>query len=187
MLKKWQTLASKVILDTGWFKVRQETCETHSGRVIDDYFIIESDDVAIIFALTVDNRVVLVHQYKQGVRDITTEIPAGAIQAGEDPEAGARRELREETGYAAPEFVLVGTHHLATGNRATRDYVFLAKDAYLAGPPQFDENENVLTELVSLETLRRLLKTGRITDIGCLSAIYRVLDYLDLLGQENLK
>jgi hypothetical protein len=39
MLKKWRTLDSKIVFDTGWFKVRQETCETHSGRVIDDYFI----------------------------------------------------------------------------------------------------------------------------------------------------
>ena len=66
--------------------------------------------------------------------------------------------------------------------QATRDYVFLAKDAFLAGPHQFDENENVETELVSLETLRQMLKTGQIPDIGCLAGIYRTLDYLDLLG-----
>ncbi len=182
MLKKWRTLDSKLVLDTGWFKVRQETCETHTGRVIDDYFIIQSDDVAIIFALTPDKQVVLARQYKQGIRDITTEIPAGGIHAGEDPEIGARREFREETGYSAAEFVLVATNLRAPSNRATKDYVFFARDAYLAGPPQFDENEDVETELVSLETLRQMLKTGQIRDIGCVAAIYQVLDYLDLLG-----
>jgi ADP-ribose pyrophosphatase len=182
MLKKWRTLDSKLVFDTGWFKVLQETCETHSGRVIDDYFVIQSDDVAIIFALTPDNQVVLVRQYKQGVRDIITEIPAGGINAGEDPEVGARRELREETGYSAAEFVLVSTHLRSPTNRATKDYIFFARDVYLAGPPQFDDNENVETQLVSLETLRQMIKTGEISDIGCLSAIYRVLDYLELLG-----
>ena len=184
MLKKWRTLDSKVILDTGWFKIRQEQCETHTGRIIDDYFIYEGKDanVAIIFALTAAKQVVLVRQYKQGVKDIILEIPAGGIHAGEDPETGARRELREETGYSAAEFVLVGTHQRSPSNQATKDFVFLAKDAFLAGPPQFDENENVETELVSLETLRDMIKTGRITDIGCLAGIYRTLDYLDLLG-----
>lgn len=182
MLKKWRTLDSKLILDTGYFKLFQETCETHTGRVIDDYFIFQQHDVALVFAITPAKQVVVVRQYKHGIRDIDLEIPAGGIHDGEKPEAGARRELREETGYTAPEFVLVATHQRGTSNQNTRDFVFVAKDAVLEGPPRFDENEQIETELVSLTEIRQKVKSGEINDLGCVSAIYRALDFLELLG-----
>ena len=182
MLKKWRTLDSKLILDTGYFKLYQETCETHTGRVIDDYFIFQHHDVALVMALTPEKQVVVVRQYKHGIRDIDLELPAGGIHAGEDPAAGARRELREETGYTAPEFVLVATHQRGTSNQDTRDFVFLAKDAVFEGPPRFDETEQIETELVSLDTLRELVRSGEINDLGSVSAIYQALDYLQLFG-----
>ena len=185
MLKKWRTLDSKLILDTGYFKLFQETCETHTGRVIDDYYIFHNHDVAIIFAVTPEKQVVVVRQYKHGIRDIDLELPAGGVHEDEDPEAGARRELREETGYSAPEFVLVATHQRGTSNQNVRDFVFVAKDAVLEGPPRFDENENIETELVSFREIRCLVRNGEINDLGCVSAIYQALDYLDLLGKPD--
>lgn len=182
MLKKWRILDSKLLLDTGYFRLFQETCETHSGRIIDDYYVFQSDDVALIFALTPQKQVVVVRQYKHGIRDIDLELPAGGIDPGEDPEVGARRELREETGYTAPEFVLVGTHQRSSSNQNVRDFVFVAKEAVLEGPPRFDENENIETELVSLAEIRQLVRDGGINDLGCVSAIYKALDYLELLG-----
>ena len=73
MLKKWRTLDSKLIPDTGYFKLFQETCETHTGRVIDDYYIFHNHDVAIIFALTPEKQVVVVRQRPPA--DIVERIP----------------------------------------------------------------------------------------------------------------
>jgi 8-oxo-dGTP pyrophosphatase MutT (NUDIX family) len=180
MLKKWRTLDSKLVLDTGFFKVFQETCETHTGRVIDDYFIFEQPDVALVFALTPAKQVVLVRQYKQGVKDFCLELPAGGIDAGEDPASAARRELREETGYSAAEFVRVATNQRSTGKEDVKYHVFVAKEVFWEGAPRFDENENIETGLVSLAELRRLVRSGAINDLGSVSAIYQALDYLEI-------
>jgi 8-oxo-dGTP pyrophosphatase MutT (NUDIX family) len=183
VLKKWRVLASKNVFRNRWVSIRQETCETHSGQIIDDYFIYENKDVVIIFALTTAQQIVLVRQYKHGAREIITEIPAGVLEENELPETGARRELLEETGYNASEFIQIATHLRSPSNSASRDLIFLAKDAFLAGPTAFDETENVETQLVSLEQLQQYLQAGEISDNGCVAACYRVLDYLKLLGQ----
>ena len=182
MLKKWRTLESKLILDTGFFKIFQETCETHTGRIIDDYFVFEHPDVVLVFALTPQKQVVVVRQYKQGVKDFCLELPAGGINPGEDPENAARRELREETGYSAAEFVRVATNQRSTGKENVKYHVFVAKEAFWEGAPRFDENENIETGLVSLAELRQLVSGGAINDLGSVSAIYQSLAYLDLLG-----
>jgi ADP-ribose pyrophosphatase len=182
LLKKWRVLAEKNVFRTKWLSIRQETCEIHNGKIIDDYFIIEGGHVALVFALTPDKKVVLVRQYKHGIREIVLEIPAGGIHDDEAPEVGARRELLEETGYVADEFVLVATHIRSPSKSAILDYVYLAKDAYPTGATQFDEAENIEVELATLDELRKLLHAGEIRDLGGVAAIYQVLDYLDRLG-----
>ena len=73
--------------------------ELPSGVVVEDYFVRESRGFCVVFALTPDENVLLVRQYKHGVGEIVTDLPAGVIDAGETPETCAVRELAEETGF----------------------------------------------------------------------------------------
>lgn len=182
MLTAWRTLGAREVFRSRWIGIRQETVETHEGRVTDDYYIVEARDVAIVFALTAERRVVLVRQYKHGVREITVELPGGGIAAGEALEAAARRELLEETGYAAAEFRLVATHQRNTTNSAARDWVFLALGAAPAGPARPDEHEQVEVRLAGLGELRRMVRAGEIGDLGTVAAVYRALEALGELG-----
>ncbi len=71
-------------------------------------FVIERPNVVAIVALDSDSRILLVEQYRFGAGARLLEVPAGVIDPGEEPDAAARRELREETGYAADTLIRVG-------------------------------------------------------------------------------
>lgn len=101
MLHKWKLLNSKIAFDNPWFSVRQDAVQLPSGKVLDDYDVWLQGDIVLVVACTSAHDMVLVRQYRHGVREMLIEHPAGYVDEGENPEGTARRELLEETGFSA--------------------------------------------------------------------------------------
>ncbi|TWF54495.1 NUDIX hydrolase [Neorhizobium alkalisoli] len=96
---KWSVLSSETVVKDRWIDLRAETCVTPSGQEIAPYYVLSYPDWVNIVAITADDEIVLVRQYRHGAADVFTEIPGGAVDAGDpDPVAAAKRELLEETG-----------------------------------------------------------------------------------------
>src|SRR5690349_21686722 len=102
-VKPWKILAS-THLRPGF---RLDQCELPSGKLL-EAVVLEFRSWANILAVTKNNEVVLIKQYRHGVQDVLWEIPGGVVENEEDPAAGVRRELLEETGYKAPKVIQVG-------------------------------------------------------------------------------
>ena len=83
-LTPWDSLATEVVVDHRWYRLRRDTVRLPSGRIVDDYFVSERADIALVIALTPADQVVLVHQWKQGCRAFYTELPGGMLDAGEE-------------------------------------------------------------------------------------------------------
>jgi len=96
---RWRVTSSSYVVDTEHLRLRKDRIELPDGRTIDDYYVRESRGFVVIFATTPDGRVVLVRQYKHGIDRVLLELPAGAIDPGEQPLQTAIREFSEETGY----------------------------------------------------------------------------------------
>lgn len=144
MIKKWKLLSSKWVLQNKWYNVRQDTLEVRPGRVIDDYFVGVFPDIVMILALTDNGLVPLVRQYKHGMQDIITELPAGYIDKDEDPLDSAKRELREETGYESNDWTKLGYFVKSAGNAMGGNiYIYLAKSAKKTSSQDFDDNEDI--------------------------------------------
>src|ERR1700733_14757048 len=94
-IKPWHILKSKLVFDNRWAKIRLDECELPNGQVVPNYYYWEGGDFAQVFALTTANEVILTRQYKHGVKEIVTELPAGLIDSNETSIAAAKRELRE--------------------------------------------------------------------------------------------
>ena len=95
-IKPWKVLETKYVLPS----IQVDRCEPPNGQPLDCH-LLEYDDEVMIFAVTREQEVVLIRQYRHGVQQAILELPGGSVDEGESPAEAAKRELMEETGYAA--------------------------------------------------------------------------------------
>jgi len=179
----WNVVKSEIVIESPYFRLRCDQIELADGTRVGDYYVRESRGFAVVFAVTPDERVVLVRQYKHGIAQHVLELPAGGIDPGEDARAGAARELAEETGYASdPDDVrLVRTFIAEPTSSNSRFHVFIAHNAQPRTAPHLDPLEDIEIVLTSFDDVRRFVRDGTI-DVGSQSAaIYHVLDVLGRL------
>jgi len=100
MPKPWQLLSSETVIDSPWLTVHKERLRTGRGHIIEPFWRTAGKPWVCVVAVTPDDQVVLVEQYRRGCDRIMRELPAGDSD-GEDPAVAAVRELAEETGYTA--------------------------------------------------------------------------------------
>lgn len=179
-IKPWSTLKSEMVVDHRWYKLRRDHVQLPAGLVLDDYFVSVRADVVLVFAVTENQRVVLVRQYKHGIGEVLIELPGGVIDEGENtPLEAARRELLEETGYASDEVEQL----LAVSDNPTKDtnriHFFLARNARRVSAQNLDETENIEVLTVPLTEVESMIFDGRIRVAGsvalCLLALRKLL------------
>ena len=136
-------------------------------------------DWANVVALTDDDTLVLVRQFRPGPCVETLETPGGVIDPGESPSLAAARELVEETGYVARELVSLGSAHPNPALQDNRIHFFLALGASRAHAPRFDDGgEECEVVLVPRADLERLLENGVFSHALCWAALARASIYL---------
>ena len=168
----WKRISSREIADCRVFKVREDLCERASDCEKSTFFVIENPDWVNVIALTKDDQVVLIEQFRQGTQEIILEIPGGMVDEDESAEASARRELLEETGFSSAEFILLGTSAPNPAIQGNTIYHFLALGCEKIAEPKFDEHESVVTKLVSRSEIKGLILDGKITHSLVVAAFY---------------
>lgn len=164
----WETLRSKELADCRVFKVREDTSK--NGARTSRFFVIESPDWVNVIALTKERQIVLIEQFRHGIGEVVLEIPGGMIDDGEEPERAARRELLEETGFSAAEFVYLGKSRPNPAIQNNWLYHFAALDAEQTAEIKFDEHESCVTRFYPLAEIPNLIKSGEITHSLVLAA-----------------
>jgi ADP-ribose pyrophosphatase len=129
-----------------------------------------------IVPLTDDGNVVMTYQYRHAVGEYLLEIPAGTMEQQESPLACAQRELEEETGFTADEWVKMATVHIVPAYSDEVIHVFLARGLRLSHQ-HLDEDEILQVVEYPWDEVMQLLQEGTITDALTILALHQAQSY----------
>ena len=174
--KHWQHLHSEPGPDLFIFRARFDYLKNPRNDSQMQAVVLESADWVNIVALTVDEKIVLVNQYRFGIRQTTLEIPAGLVEVGEEPLQAAQRELREETGYQTSEWIELGWVQANPAFMSNRCFFWLAKNVVQKYSPQLDIGEDVRIETLYWDDLLQAIRQGRTRNPFTLLALSQVFD-----------
>lgn len=160
---KWNVLESSYLYKDEWLTVRKEKCELPNGSIIPSYYILEYPAWVNCFAVTEDNKVILVKQYRHASGQVGIEVPGGVADEGETPEQACRRELLEETGYQFDDVHYLGKISANPATTTNLTHMFLATGGKKVAEQQLDDTEEVEVLFHSIEEVKALVLQNQIT------------------------
>lgn len=157
-----EILSSSTAWRGGFLSVDDVTVRLPNGHIAQRDVVRHPGAVAVI-ALTDDGKLVLVHQYRTALEQVTLEIPAGKLEVGEDPARAAARELMEETGYTAARMAYLGPIAVAAGYSDEIIHLYMAMGLSFVGARP-DADEFVHVDLVDLGEMVDQVLDGKVID-----------------------
>ncbi len=162
MIKPWPKILTQSRTSYRVFSVRTDLVRSPRTNLEHDFYIIESNDWVNIIPLTDDHQVVMVRQFRHGSREVTLEIPGGLVDEGDSPEEAASRELLEETGYQADEWIKIGEVNPNPAIFNNRCHTFVAREMKKVSDPSPDQTEDIETVLTPLVEIPKMVRNGTI-------------------------
>lgn len=159
-VKPWKVLESEYVSSRPWLTARKDKVQLPSGEVYDEYYVLEYPTWVNIIAITEDDKFVLVEQYRHALGIVETELCAGVVEQGEQPLAGAKRELQEETGYAGGRWKL---NCITAGNPGSANnlcYCYIARGVKKVSGQHLDATEDIKVRILTRRQLFSMLKNG---------------------------
>ncbi len=176
MDRRWELIRSEPGPELILFHTRFDWYKNPRNGKLFKRVALEAPDWVNVVALTPDQRIILVRQFRFGVGKETTEIPAGIIEPGEPPEQAARRELEEETGYTTDQWEYLGWIQPNPAFLDNHCHTFLARNVVKTHPPSPDEGEDIVVEEMTVEEIHRAIQSGSIRNALAVVALSHVFD-----------
>ena len=184
---KAQVISSEVVFEGSLFRVLRDKLIEPDGLHSERDVIRHNGSVVILAIDSSKNKknpwIVMERQYRHAANQYLWELPAGKLEAGEDPMAGAKRELAEETGYSAKKWKPLVEYYASPGFLGEQMIVFAA-EGLVAGEARPEEDEKIEFRLVKLADVLEMIEKGAIKDGKTLCS---VLLYARLQGRKGKK
>lgn len=175
---KWKTLKRTTIIKDEWVELEASECQLPNGKVIAPFYVNHASDFVVIIAVTKEQKLLVEQQYRHGVEMVLMEVPAGAVEPEEAPEAAASRELTEETGYQAAELEFMFKIAPNASNSSNYAWCYLAREVTPSGHQKLDDTESLEVMTVPLQDVREMLRAGAFEQAVHVAALYRALELL---------
>ena len=170
--RRWTTLSSEKLLERWWITLRADHVRLPTGAEMEEFHVAEYPDWALAVALTEDGQAVLVDQYRYAIDRVGLEFAAGVIHEDEPPLEAARRELLEETGYAADAWTALGRCAVEPSRHTNYGHLFVATGARRVAAPVLDDTEDLHVRLVDAADLVSLVERGEIMHGTHIAAVF---------------
>jgi len=179
MLKKWKILSSKIVFKTPWFEIYKDSCKTAENHFVPTYYTWKKRDCVIIFPVTKYHEVILIKQYRHGLKKVCIDYPGGTIDRGYSIFEAAKHELREETGYETDKFELIGNYAMDSSYSNQMTHFVFAKECEQRSKPS---NPREVTEIIKIpkETLADFVEKN-VECILCSLITYKGISYFNKL------
>jgi ADP-ribose pyrophosphatase len=177
MARRYRRTSTELAGEFGFFTVEkhQVVAEDEPGARSHPTYTVQFADWVAVAAMTVDERFILVRQFRHGVAAETIETPGGVVDEGESPSAAALRELREETGFEGDVAESLGAVHPNAALQANLCHLFFVRRAREVAVAMSDEHESTEPDFFTKDELRAALAEGRITHAFAVIALERAL------------
>lgn len=171
----WTKGTEKTLCQTPVFTVLETPFTRRSDRLEHPFCTLRAPDWVNILAFTEQGLAILVRQYRFGTASVTLELPAGVVDAGESPLEAAERELREETGHTAREWVALGSCASNPALMDNRTHLFLAQGCERTHEPGPDQHEQIEVVLTRRDDLLEQIRTEGVDHAIALATVTRWL------------
>ena len=178
----WQKISSEAGPDLMIFQARYDWLENPRNQKKLKRVVLDTPNWVNMVAVTPEKRIVVVQQFRFGAGSVTTEIPGGLIDPGEDHKTAAMRELREETGYTSDKWHYLGYVEPNPAFLNNVCHQWYAQDAILTKEVAPDDGEDIVVKTLSLDELRAEIKAGTLRHSLALLALTQVFDVWGVQG-----
>jgi len=178
-MRTWKTLSRQTVLDRGKFlRVEDHTVELTNGLIIEQWPWLITPDYINVVAVTDDDKFLCFRQMKYAIDGLSLAPIGGYIEPDEEPLAAAKRELLEETGYEAGEWIDLGHYRIDPNRGAGTAYFYLARHARQVADPIADDLEEQEMLLLSRSEVKAALAAGEFKILAWMSIMALALHHL---------
>lgn len=177
---RWEVKQDKKLLQTPVFSLHQIDLIPEKTSEAVPFYLLKAPEWINVIALTEDDQIVLVEQYRAGIDAPSLEIPGGMTDPGEDPLDAVKRELLEETGYSSSNWTKIGITSANPAILTNYTHLYLAEGCVQSSEQKTDGNEDIAVHLIPFSEFLNLIRNGTVHHSIVLSAITHYLLYRQL-------
>ena len=182
MIRPWKTLGSQALGDFRVFKLRKDRRVSPRTGAEHEFIVLDAVNWVNVVAVTPDNQLVMIEQFRHGTESVELEIPGGVMDRHDvSPVAAGVRELREETGYEGENARVIGQVFPNPAIMSNTCYTVLIENCRLNQPVHFDSGEDLITRLVPAAEVAPLVAGGKIRHSLVVVGLY----YFDLWQRQQ--
>ncbi|SMG47226.1 NUDIX hydrolase [Sphingobacterium psychroaquaticum] len=180
-MEKWQVLDSKYLVQRPWATLRVDKLRMPNGNIKEEYYVMEYPSWVNMIGITEKGTILFVKQYRHGAEQVLIELPAGVVEAGEDPADAARREMLEETGYAFDTIEKIAELYANPATSGNITSTYLLKNGRKVQEQELDSSEDIEVLEMTIDEAKQFVLDNKIGQALHTSALFYALIKLGAL------